>query len=82
MDVQSERGDDAGEEDGEVVGDESGDVEGVESDDPKASEDRSGDHGGSSKTSGSSTTGTARAPATSGMKNDTYFRSENAAGYI
>ena len=30
LDVQSDRGDDAGEEDGEVVGDESGDVEGVE----------------------------------------------------
>ena len=81
MDVQSERGDDAGE-DAEVVGDESGDVEGVERDESGSSEDGSGDRGGSSKTIGSSTTGTARAPVASGMKNNTYFRSENATGYI
>ena len=73
MDVQSERGDDAREEDGEVIGDESGDVEGVESDDLEASEDGSGERGGSSKMSGSSTTGAARAPVASGMKNNTYF---------
>ena len=82
LDVQSDRGDDAGEEDGEVVGDESGDVEGVENDKSASLEDGSGNRGGSSKTSGSSTTGTARAPAASGMKNNTYFRSENATGYI
>ena len=82
MDVQSDRGDDAGEEDGEVVGDESGDVEGVESDELGSSEDGSGNRGGSSKTSGSSTTGTARVPAASGMKNNTYFRSENDTGCI
>ena len=82
MDVQSKRGDNAGEEDGEVVSDESGDGEGVESNEFESSEDGSGDRGGSSKTSGSSTTGTARVPAASGMKNNTYFRSENATGYI
>ena len=60
MDVQSDRGDDAGEEDGEVVGDESGDVDGVESDDPEATEDGLGERGGSSKTIGSSTVGATR----------------------
>ena len=50
MDVQFDRGDDAGEEDGEIVGEESGDVEGVESDELESSEDGSGDHGGSSNT--------------------------------
>ena len=60
LDVHSDRGDDAGEEDGEVVGDESGDVDGVESVDPEASEDGSGDRGGSLNLSGSSTSGTAR----------------------
>ena len=79
FDVHSDR---VGEEDGEVVGDESGDVEGVESDEFVSPDDGSGNRGGSSKTSGSSTTGTARAPAASGMKNNTYFRSENATGYI
>ena len=82
LEVQSDRGNDAGEEGGEVVGEESGDVEGIESDELGSSEDGSGDRGGSSKTSGSSTTGTARVPVATGMKNDTYFRSENAAGYI
>ena len=49
-----------GPEDGKVVGDESGDVDGVESVDPEASEDGSGDRGGSLNSSGSSTSGTAR----------------------
>ena len=74
MDVQSDRGDDAGEEDSEVVGDESGDVDGVESDDPEASEDGSGNRGGSSNTSGSSTSGTARVPSAPVMKKYASFR--------
>ena len=82
LDVHSDRGDDAGEDDREVVGDESGNVEGVKSDEFESPDDGSGNLGGSSKTSGSSTTGTAQAPVASGMKNNTYFRSENATGYI
>ena len=74
MDVQSDRGDDAGEEDGEVVGEESGDMEGVESDELESLEDGSGDRGGSSKTSGSSMTGTACVPSAHVMKKYAYFR--------
>ena len=74
MDVHSDRGDDAGEEDGEVVGDESGDVDGVESDDPEASEDGSGDCGGSLNTSRSSTSGTARVTSVRVMKKYASFR--------
>ena len=71
FDVHSDR---AGEEDGEVVGDESGDVDGVESDDPEASEDGSGDCGGSLNTSGSSTSGTARVTSVRVMKKYASFR--------
>ena len=74
MDVQSDRGDDAGEEDGKVVGDKSSDVEGVESDESESPDDGLGERGGSSKTSRSSTTGAAREPSARVMKNNTYFR--------
>ena len=74
LDVQSDRGDDAGEEDGEIVGEESGDIEGVESDELESSEDGSGDRGGSSNTSGSSTTRTARVPSAHVMKKYASFR--------
>ena len=57
FDVHSDR---PGDEAGEVDGDERGDVDGVESVDPEASEDGSGDRGGSLNSSGSSTSGTAR----------------------
>ena len=57
FDVHSDR---PGDEDGDVDGDERGDVDGVESVDPEASEDGSGDRGGSLNLSGSSTSGTAR----------------------
>ena len=46
----------------------SGDVDGIESVDPDASEEGSGDLGGSSKTSGSSTSGAARATSVRVMK--------------
>ena len=65
FDVQSDR---FGDEDGEDDGDVSGDVDGVESVDPDASEEGSGDLGGSSKTSGSSTSGAARATSVRVMK--------------
>ena len=57
FDVHSDR---PGDEDGDVDGDESGDVDGVESVDPEASEDGSGDAGGSWNSSGRSASGTAR----------------------
>ena len=57
FDVHSDR---PGDEAGEVDGDERGDVDGVERVDPEASEDGSGDAGGSRISSGSSTSGTAR----------------------
>ena len=57
FDVHSDR---PGDEAGEVDGDERGDVDGVERVDPEASEDGSGDAGGSWNSSGSSTSGTAR----------------------
>ena len=57
FDVHSDR---PGDEDGEVDGDERGDVDGVEKVDPEASEDGSGDAGGSRNSSGSLTSGTAR----------------------
>ena len=57
FDVHSDR---PGDEDGDVDGDESGDVDGVERVDSEASEDGSGDAGGSWNSSGSSTSGTAR----------------------
>ena len=74
MDVHFDRGDDAGEEDGGVAGDESGDVDGVERDNPEASEDGSGDCGGSLNTSGSSTSGTARESSVRVMKKYASFR--------
>ena len=49
-----------GDEAGEVDGDERGDVDGVDTDEPEASDDGSGDAGGSRNSSGSSTSGTAR----------------------
>ena len=61
FDVQLDR---VGEDDGDV----SGDVDGVESVDPEASEEGSGDLGGSSKVSGSSTSGAARATSVRVMK--------------
>ena len=57
FDVHSDR---PGDEDGEADGDEMGDVDGVERVDPEASEDGSGERGGSTNSSGSSTSGTAR----------------------
>ena len=64
FDVQSDQ---FGDEDGED-GDVSGDVDGVESVDPEASEEGSGDLGGSVKVSGSSTSGAARATSVRVMK--------------
>ena len=57
FDVHSDR---PGDEYGEVDGDESGDDDGVEGVEFEASEDGSGDAGGSWNSSGSSTSGTAR----------------------
>ena len=57
FDVHSDR---PGDEDGDVDGDESGDVDGVERVDSEASEDGSGDAGGSWNSSGRSASGTAR----------------------
>ena len=57
FDVHSDR---PGDEDGDVDGDERGDVDGVERVDPEASEDGSGDAGGSWNSSGRSASGTAR----------------------
>ena len=57
FDVQSEG---LGDEAGEVDGDERGDVDGVDTDKPEASDEGSGDAGGSRNSSGSSTSGTAR----------------------
>ena len=57
FEVHSDR---LGDEYGEVDGDESGDVDGVERVELEASEDGSGDAGGSWNSSGSSTSGTAR----------------------
>ena len=57
FDVHSDR---PGDEDGDVDGDERGDVDGVERVDSEASEDGSGDAGGSWNSSGRSASGTAR----------------------
>ena len=57
FDVQSEG---LGDEAGEVDGDERGDVDGVDTDELEASDDGSGDAGGSRNSSGSSTSWTAR----------------------
>ena len=64
----------AGEEGGKVDKDERGDVDGVESVDPEASEDGSGDRGGSLNSSGSSTSGTARVTSVRVMKKYASFR--------